>query len=336
MKKIKFNIKLFLLLSLLTTSCERLLLAPDPENDPVSNFEFLWREVNDKYSYFEYKSIDWDSVYTVYRPRIHDEMDDTDLFDILADMLNELRDGHVNISSSFDRSRNWDWFLDHPPNFNENIIYRNYLGDDYRISGPLHNQVIDSVLYVYYGSFADRISSANLDALMDRAQGLKGIILDIRSNGGGSSGNAYALASCFTDTSYEYGKSRIKNGPGAEDFSPWTSYRVGPRSGTRFTGDIVLLCNRSSYSASNMFAQMMRALPNAILLGDQTGGGGGIPAFGELPNGWIYRFSSTQTVDPLGEDIEHGVPVDIRVDMDPADEANGIDTILEAALDLFR
>ena len=324
-----------LLIAGILTSCEKQFLSSDPANNPLSNFEHLWNEVNNKYSYFEYKSIDWQEVYDTYRPLIYDGMSDKELFDLLADMLFELRDGHVNLTSSFDRSRNWDWFLDFPPNFNENIIYRNYLGNNYWITGPLHNQIIDDVLYVYYASFANSISQANIDELMERAQGLKGIVIDIRSNGGGSSGNAVALASALTDQPFDYGYSRIKNGPGKDDFSPWTKLSISPRSGKRFTGQVILLCTRNSYSSSNLFAQMMKSLPNAILVGDQTGGGGGIPAFGELPNGWIYRFSATQTVNPQGEHIESGVPVDISVDLSPDDEANGIDTILEAALEMF-
>ena len=317
-------------------SCEKLFLADDPARDPLSNFEYLWQEANNKYSYFEYKSVDWEAVYDTYQPLVHDAMSDRELFDVLADMLFELKDGHVNLTSSFDRSRNWDWFLDYPPNFNENIVYRQYLGSDYLITGPLHNQVIDSVLYVYYSSFADAISSDHLDKLVDRATGLKGVIIDIRSNGGGSSGNAYALASALAGQSYTYGYSRIKNGPGKDDFSPWRRLSITPRSGRLFTGQVVLLCNRASYSASNLFAQMMKSRPRSILLGDQTGGGGGIPAFGELPNGWTYRFSVTQTVNPEGDHIESGVPVDIAVDLDPGDEAAGVDTMLEAALDVFR
>jgi C-terminal processing protease CtpA/Prc len=77
---------------------------------------------------------------------------------------------------------------------------------------------------------------------------------------------------------------------------------------------------------------MMRTIPHATLIGDDTGGGGGIPVYGELPNGWTYRFSATQTITPGGEHIEITVPVDIRVDLDSADEANGVDTIIEAAL----
>ncbi len=336
MKKLKINIPIFLTMVLLTVSCERFLLAPDPQSDPVGNFEFLWHELNNKYSYFEYKSLDWDSIYTAYRPQVREDMSDRELFDLLAAMLYELKDGHVNITSPFDRSRNWSWYLDHPQNFNETIIYRNYLGNDYRITGPLHNQIIDSVLYVYYASFANRISTAHLDALMERAEGLKGVIIDIRNNGGGSSGNAYALASCFSDSSWTYGKNRVKTGPGPDDFSPWNTLSVHPRSGKRFSGEVVLLCNRNSYSASNLFALMMKSLPNVTLAGDNSGGGGGTPAFGELPNGWIYRFSATQTINMQGEHTEHGVPVDIRLDLDPADEALGIDNILETALDLFR
>jgi hypothetical protein len=33
------------------------------------------------------------------------------------------------------------------------------------------------------------------------------------------------------------------------------------------------------------------------------------------------------------EHIEGGVPVDIEVSLDPADEANGVDTIIEAAIE---
>jgi C-terminal processing protease CtpA/Prc len=133
-----------------------------------------------------------------------------------------------------------------------------------------------------------------------------------------------------------YGWQRIKSGPGKEEFSPWSALRIYPRSGKRFDGQLILLCNRNSYSAANLFAQMMKALPHARLVGDQSGGGGGIPAFGELPNGWLYRFSATQTITPEGEHTEGGIPVDMRVDMDPMDEAAGIDSIIEAALQLFR
>ena len=335
MKKILFLSWSVIILQILCTSCEKQWLGEDRADDPVTNFEYLWQEANNKYTYFDYKGVDWDRVYDTVRPRINAGMSDQELFDVLAEMLFQLKDGHVNLKSPFDRSRNWSWYLDYPANYDQNIVYRNYLGKEHRRTGPLHNQVIDSVLYVYYGSFASTIEPVHVDAIVDRVKGLKGLIIDVRSNGGGSLQNGITLASALTRESFTYARSRVKTGPGAEDYSPWKDMTVHSRDGKKYTGPIILLCNRHSYSASTFFAQMMRTLEHATLMGDQTGGGGGIPAYGELPNGWIYRFSATQTISPVGTHIEGGVPVDIPVEMDPEDEADGIDSIFEAALDIL-
>ncbi|MFO7998338.1 MAG: S41 family peptidase [Bacteroidales bacterium] len=318
------------------SACEKLWLEPDPPADPESVFNYLWEDVNARYALFEVKEIDWQAIGQAHRSRLSPDMGDHALFGVLSDMLYELKDGHVNLTSSFDRSRNWDWFLDFPVNYNQNVVDRNYLGRDFRITGPLHNQILHSVLYVNYRSFGDDISHAHLDQLMLRAEGMSGVIIDVRNNGGGSLQNAQRLASCFTDKPYAYAHERIKTGPGFNDFSVWRDLVVSPRQGRRFGGQVVVLVNRKSYSATSFFAQMMRVLPNAVLMGDQTGGGGGVPAFGELPNGWKYRFSATQTLTPEGNHVEMGVPVDYPVGLDEYDEQMGIDTMIEAALDWLR
>src|SRR5690606_19793972 len=169
----------------------------------------------------ELKEINWEEIGDKYWPKVKPQLTQQELFDLMADMLYELQDGHVNLTSDFDRSRNWDWDLGHPSNFNGNIVERNYLGSDFRITGPLRNQVIDSVLYIYYPSFSNNISDDHLDILMDRAAPLKGVIIDVRNNGGGSLNNARQLASCFTDQVVPYARERRKTGPGANDFSEW-------------------------------------------------------------------------------------------------------------------
>jgi hypothetical protein len=334
--RILFAHVLFVGLALPFLSCEKQLLAPDPPAEPENVFEYLWEDVHKRYALFEVKGIDWVAVGDTFRARVHPGMGDQALFNVLSDMLYELRDGHVNLTSSFDRSRNWEWFQGHLPNYNQHIIESKYLGTNFRITGPLLNQVIDSVLYVNYRSFGDELTQDHLDQLMQRAEGLKGVIIDIRHNGGGSLQTANRLAACFANQTYVYAHDRIKTGPGFEDFSHWRPLSVAPRQGKRFEGSVVVLVNRRSYSASSFFAQMMRVMPHAVLIGDQTGGGGGIPVFGELPNGWKYRFSSTQTLTPDGEHIETGVPVDIRRNMESIDELHGIDSILETALDWLR
>jgi len=320
----------------LNSSCERALIGENPQAPPSVVFEYLWNDINNRYAYFELKQIDWDEVRQRYASQIDDEMSVHELFDVLSDMLFELEDGHVNLRSTFNRSRNWDWFQDYPRNYNQGVIDRNYLGKDFHISGPLRHQMIDSVLYVNYRTFAESISDDDIAAILRRAQNARGIVFDVRSNGGGAINNAFNLAGAFTGHSYTYGKVRIKNGPCSDCFSSWTDLRVPAREKGWYSGPLVILINRGSYSSTTYFAEMMRQNPRALLVGSPTGGGGGSPVFGELPNGWTYRFSSTQAMTLEDEHFELGIPVNVSVDMKKSDEDNGVDTMLETALNLLR
>lgn len=316
-------------------SCERYLLGRDAVDDRNTVFEYLWSDLHARYAYFELKEIDWPAVGDAYRPRVRDDLTDLELFDVLADLLFELDDGHVNLTSSFNRSRNWDFHQDYPLDYNQGVIDRSYLGRDFWITGPVRSQIVDGALYLNYRTFAEGLSAAQVDALMMRADGLRGVVVDVRSNGGGSLDNAVRLAAAFTDAPYVYGQVRIKDGSCADCFSSWTDLEVPSRAGPRFDGPVVVLIDRASYSTTTYFAEMMRQNPNAVLVGSPTGGGGGTPAYGELPNGWMYRFSSTQAVNVDGEHLEFGVPVDQQVHLDPNDERDGVDTIIEHALTLL-
>lgn len=51
---------------------------------------------------------------------------------------------------------------------------------------------------------------------------------------------------------------------------------------------------------------------------------------GQLPNGWTYRFSITQTLDLAGNNYENGVPVDIEAFINWEDRTK--DEVIERAL----
>ena len=331
----KTIVSLFLLLSLFLGACEKALIEPDPANGPVANFNLLWETVDEKYSFFDYKNIDWDSVYQVYRPMVREDMSQQELFDVMADMLYVLEDGHVNLTSGFDISRNWSWYLDSPENFDYSLLERNYLGDDYEITGPFVNKKIGKVGYIRYGSFMSDFSDSQMQYLIEKYKEADGIILDIRNNGGGSIALIEKLASYFVQEEQLTGFVRYKNGPDHRDFTSFYPQTVAP-AGKTFQQPVVLLTNRSVYSAANAFASQMASLPHVVLLGDRTGGGGGAPYSGELMNGWLFRFSTTQMVDKNKKQIENGVPVDIEQDLLSSEEAEGIDSILERALEYFN
>ena len=104
------KIGLLLLFCLLFCRCQKTFLGSDPPSSPVNNFESLWKKIDERYSFFNYKNIDWNLVHEKYRPRINDSTTDIQLFSVLFEMLAELRDAHVNLVSPFNVSRYEDVF----------------------------------------------------------------------------------------------------------------------------------------------------------------------------------------------------------------------------------
>ena len=130
-----------------------------------------------------------------------------------------------------------------------------------------------------------------------------------------------------------------KNGPGHDDFDEPYAYYIDPAYGhIAWRKPVVVLTNRSTFSAANNFVSIMKSIPGVAIIGATTGGGSGMPFSSELPNGWGIRFSACSILDPEGNTTEFGVePTEgCAVDMDRFDELNGRDTILDFAIDYLR
>jgi hypothetical protein len=299
---------------------------------PTDNFNLLWKVVDESYCYFDNKDIRWDSVKTVYAPKVSDGMSDKELFDVCAAMLNELKDGHVNLYSDFNVSRYWDWYLDYPQNYNGALIERNYMGKDYLIAGGMVAQKIKDVGYLRYSSCMEQVTTANIRGALDLLGDVKGLIIDLRNNGGGALLYALEFAAHFFSEKTVVGYLRYKEGPGHSEFSKFYAQYVDPEDPAVFSGRIVVLTNRMVFSAANELVSAMKCLPNVTLMGDVTGGGGGVPLSSELYNGWSVRISRNPLFDVNKEHIEFGIAPNIHVDMDKDDEYNGFDTIIDSAV----
>ncbi|MEM7107865.1 MAG: S41 family peptidase [Bacteroidota bacterium] len=330
----KYSNILLLLLTVMIIACEEPFFSRDPKNDSVTNFDILWKRMDERYSFFEYKGIDWDSVYQVYRPQVSEDLSTQELYDLMVEMLNTLRDAHVNLRSDFDISF-YNYYVDYPRNFNFADLERNYLGD-YKITGNIINTIIDSVGYMYYGSFQSPIDEEDLDYLVNRFRGLKGLIIDIRDNEGGDPAYGFRLARRIISERTHIYTTVYKNGTGRNDFTAPSKAYIDPNDEDKFDLPVVLLTNRVTYSAGNFFTAMLHAFPNVIVMGDITGGGGGIPLGWELPNGWFFNYSNSITYMPDGFIIEDGIPPDIKIDITDEDRLSGHDTILEEALNYFN
>lgn len=336
--------RIFCLLALLAIislhiSCARIDDTPDREfaNTRNGNFMALWTIMDERYCFFDLKKevlgVDWDAVREKYAVSISEEMTTKALFEVLCKMIGELRDGHVNLSSVYDVGRNWSWKTDYPKNFSKDIQDK-YLGVDYVIAGTdtYYRILDDNIGYLVVGSFESKMSGSVINTMFRKMALCNGLIIDLRDNGGGYQDAGDFLASHFTDKEVTVGYSRYKTGPGHNDFSGLYKNVIKPaREDLRWIKPVVVLVNRGCFSTANDFAVSMKAFDGVTLLGDTTGGGGGLPMTSELPNGWLVRFSSAPSYDADTNHIEFGVAPDIRLDMKDSDVSKGIDTYIEAA-----
>ena len=270
-------------------------------------------------------------MHAKYRARVNDRMSDDQLFEVMADMLAELRDGHVNLSRAADFARYWSWQEDYPANLSDSLL-RRYLGTDYMIASGLQYRVLgDNIGYVRYESFSDAIGEGNIDEVINRLMLCRGLIIDIRGNGGGMLTNAERLAARFTNEPVLVGYIRHKTGPGHSDFSSMEEQWINPSANLRWQKPVCVLTNRSVYSAANEFVKYMQRFPQVTIVGDRTGGGAGLPFSNSLPNGWAVRFSACPIYDADGQSTEFGIAPDYSVALTEADFARGRDTIIEFA-----
>ena len=336
MKRLKFFL-LILMCGLCGISCIREEVSG---NSPEANFESLWRIIDQQYCFLDYKQevygLDWDEVHERYAKRIAPDMSSEALFEVLSDMVNELRDGHVNLSSSMATSQYREWFDSYPHNFSDSI-QSNYLGKDYTISSGLTYQILENNIgYIYCSSFSNGIGDGNLDQTLNRLAICDGLIIDVRDNGGGNLTTAQRLAGRFTNEKVLVGYMTHKTGPGHNDFSDPAPVYLESSTGIRWQKKAVVLTNRRSFSATNDFVNCMRQLSLVTIVGDKTGGGSGLPFSSEIPNGWSIRFSASPMYDTDMNQLEFGIDPDIKVDMTSEDMQRGKDTMIEKACEILK
>jgi hypothetical protein len=325
---------IILILSWMLVACHDVEQLPD---DPEGNFEQLWQILDQHYCFFAQKSVDWDDVHTRYRQRISAQMTREELFDVCAEMLDELRDGHTNLVAPFQTSYYRKWWSDYPQNYQARIVEEYYLNFDYRSTcGIDYAMLPENVGYMHYSSFSTTVGDGNLDAILAYFATANGLIIDVRDNGGGSMTNVETIVARFISEKTRAGTICHKNGPGHDDFSePYPFYYSPAEQGRIMWGKpVIVLCNRSTFSAANIFVSVMKSLPNVTIVGATTGGGSGMPFSSELTSGWSVRFSASPLRDPEGNLTEFGVePSDgCAVDMDLNATLEGHDTILDFAI----
>lgn len=327
------------LLAFLFSSCEKAFIKSGESKDPVENFDALFQSLNEHYTYFEYKNLDPQMLYTKYRSKITSSTTDKQLFELMTEMLDKLKDGHISLVAP-QGSYFYNITRSYPSNFDFKIIEENYLlsgqATSYNRNGAFVYNVLDNNIgYVHYNSFDSDM--VHIDKILQEFNDRKvtALILDVRNNNGGQMANVIKLAGRFTDQKRKVGHSIFKTGPGKNAYSDSLSVYVAPE-GLFWNKPVMVLTNRGCFSACSYFVEIVKHFPNIEVIGAATGGGGGMPVEYELPNGWAYKVPVTAFFGITGFNIENGVPPDVMAETNAESAKMGKDDIIERAKALLK
>jgi C-terminal processing protease CtpA/Prc len=124
-------------------------------------------------------------------------------------------------------------------------------------------------------------------------------------------------------------------------FSPW-HFLVMDRGDNpkafEYGKKVIVLIDRGCFSATDVFAAALRALPNVTLVGEATSGGSGRAQACALPKSGVrLQLSSMASFRPDGVLFEgNGVVPDVAVLLQPGDLVGATDEALAKARELLR
>jgi len=187
------------------------------------------------------------------------------------------------------------------------VIELSYNGDMYKIG------IIDLPTFYFDFEAASRgdadykSSTRDVHALLDelKVEGVDAVVVDLRNNGGGSLSEANQLVGLFIETgaTVQIRYSGLRNGftRSFGDNDPEVAY----------TGPLAVLVNRTSASASEIFAGAIQDYQRGIVLGGQTFGKGTVQEIIPMDYGQV-KLTRSKFYRISGESTQHrGVIPDI-------------------------
>lgn len=328
-------------------ACGDTLLGGDPAQDPVANFDALWQSFDRHYAHFTLKKLDWDGLYAQYRPKVHRDMSEEELFDVMGAMLAHLKDGHVYLTNGTRHALSDRYLFEAPLNYNRLVVNHYLLPAGYyqTAAGQItYGWVAPGIGYMNLASLAGGEGAGgdvsgwvrDVEISLRAFEGTQAMILDLRHNPGGRAFNAQFLAGHFATARKPFVRTQSRNGPGYDDFSALRTWYVEPNIDKPYTRPIVVLTNRFTFSAAEWLLLALKEFDHVTQIGTETGGGLAMFLPRELPNGWTYTVSVQKTHDARGQLYEIvGIPPDIRAEIAAADTAIGRDAILETAVEFL-
>ena len=348
-------------------------------------FDAFWNGMNTNYVFWDIDTTNWDNMYKIYKP-VFANLDINKTSDIQKSvqyfraMTDGLIDSHYNlsftspisdssVSPAYDRKLragiirpdyvfyqyDADYYLDSPYLYGkDSIILLN--GDT---TEAITGTIGGNILYLGFNQFnlntsytvsdngVKRVLQYFINYLHNPPSGFKGVIIDVRGNGGGEVSDLNFLVGNLINTKLTIGYTRYKSGNGRLDYTPWAPAVVTPQAGAiNITVPVVVLTDIWTTSMAELTAMAVHALPNGNghTVGETTWGANGPLADNEILNGgqftaanFLFAYTSSSMFKYIDGNIYEGkgFPPDYNVPFNlHAFQTTG-DTQLEKALSLM-
>ncbi|MFH9126250.1 S41 family peptidase [Streptomyces griseoaurantiacus] len=329
----------------------------------LAAFDVFWQSFEENYPFFSAKGIDWHAVRERYRPRIHAGTTRDELYAVLGGMVEPLHDAHVAVQDGdrvFARVRPGTVVpteeLDAEA---KKFVVARDLAHARSVQDFAHGRITYADLpggqgYLRisgFGGYTDEpapyaAQPAELDRALDTVLGrertprTKGLIIDLRINGGGSDALGIHLAERLTGTSYLAYSKRARNDPAdpTRHTRPWPVY-VTPARGPRYTGPVAVLTGGSTFSAGETFTQALMNRPGrTVRIGQPTQGVFSDVMSRELPNGMSAWLPNEEFLTRSGRTFDGtGIPPHLEEPVFTEEEfAERRDSAFDRALNVLR
>lgn len=341
MKYIKQILPLILCI-LILASCEKAILGPDAANDPVNNFEILWNDFDQHYGLFTARNIDWNEVYDTYRSQVTAATTNDELWVIFSEMIEVLDDSHTYIRDPYKNIAYTSGDVDGTlaeEEFCLDLVEAKYLESELIEAHRYEEREIvayskiksKDIGYLYMN---DMENDADFDKMFGALKDHKAIIIDLRNNHGGTDEYSKEWASYFSDGEHFVYTAETRNGPNHDDFDEKTSYTTEVHQGGQYLKPVIVLTDKYTVSAAEVFLLHMKAFDHVTQMGNNTAGDfADISSTRFLPSGWMYGYSLQMYLLPDGSSIDGiGHTPHVYIKNTKYDIEQGNDKVLEKAI----
>ncbi|MEO8234112.1 MAG: S41 family peptidase [Flavobacterium sp.] len=333
---------------------------------PEKDFEKFWMTFKDNYAFFQLKQVDWDKTYAKYKPLINSKTKESELVKIFSEMVEPLKDGHITISKGEEilyKVKKPSLFKQEFKGLEKELwktsfetLQRNGFSEIKGI-GPTVKE--ENLYYVSQNSEIGfiRISRCfgNLESIFDDKKEIedtklmltlfdsiinsfsktKGIIIDIRANGGGHGGEDLASRFAVEKIITHYKATRLKGG--YENTTELEPIYITPNNGVKYSNPIVILTNDKTASSAEDFTISLYKQKNVTTIGTNTSGMLSDMFGTDLSNKISFTLSNQRyySIEKIQlEDI--GVPVKFEIINTKKDIENKTDPVILKAIEVLK